>query len=157
MNRPQPDFDMKLKAARTIAEELVSWGYAENIDQVAEEIAKAATTTFDGYELAKELDFRGWDCDFQICEILNGFSYSLSNVLRDAEKKWATENNIQPPLPLGMSVVLNSKETGVIDKIYAGGPAKYAIKIDGDEQADTAQQRRRVVNFEDVKAAQSIP
>lgn len=145
---------MKIAAAKELVRELVNCNHlsANEADDAAKDIARCAHGPWtDGYSIAKWLDdHHGWDCNFGIAEILDGWSTVAGDALSTAEKEWAERVKPQPPFPNGTHVRISEKETGVIDGIYEYGPAKYLIKIDGDPQANTKSKSRRIVNFEDV-------
>lgn len=126
-----------------------------DIDGMADDLAACPSWhRDDGYKFASYLDHHHhWDCDFAIAEHLDDFSYVLDRVVTDAERLWAAENNIQPPFPNGTRVRFGA-ETGIIDKVYKHGVARYAIAVDGDPDAHGAKHSRRIVKFEDVTAVE---
>lgn len=153
-SRPRQLTDaMKKAAARDLAQELAEHGHinANEIEDAARDIAKHAHGPWtDGYTLAKRLDdYAGWDCNFGMAEVLDGWSTFSDDALRKAEKEWASRVNPTPPFANGTRVRVKD-EMGTIDGIYDYGPAKYLIKIDCDPRANTSEKSRRIVNFEDV-------
>jgi len=108
--------------------------------------------TCDGYCVMKEMDDDlGWEGSFEAAEILDGYGRLYQAILKHQQTLWAERNNIQPPLPIGASVVLRGhrgREAGVITGIYEYGPAQYLVRIEGGPENS-----RRVVNFEDVQPA----
>jgi hypothetical protein len=114
-------------------------------DAVAD-LIKHGRHHMDGYELAKALDdYAHWDCNFEMVEILDGFSSAVSSQIDRAEKDWANLTSPQPPHPIGTRVKLFRGELGTIDGIYEYGAAKYLVKIDG-----STGNGRRIINFEDA-------
>lgn len=155
MSEPRPKYsnEIALAAAKKLAAELAKEDLIESgtVEASAQDIAKYARPYADGYEIARELEkFAWWECDLQIAETLDGWSSIVRSHIEAAEKEWAERNNIQPPFPCGTRVSLNSQETGTITEIYKYGAAKYCIAIDGDPDANSSKQARRIVNFEDV-------
>jgi hypothetical protein len=156
MTEPRPNKltpEMAICAARNIAEDLARDGLIDDIEATVRDIAKHGRSHQDGYELAKILDARCyWDCDLATAEILDGFSSCAHREIEIAEREWASRNDITAPFPLDTAVKLHSGETGIITDIYKYGAAKFCIKIDGDAEANSPMQARRIVNFEDVAA-----
>jgi hypothetical protein len=147
-------------AASLVVDRLIRNGHLKETER-ASSIADLAgvcdihSRHLDGYQIAKRLDDgRGWDCDLQMAEDLDGLSYEIDRAIATAEKEWFERTKPQPPFPVGAQVAFGSGRatTGTIDGIYEHGPAKYAVKVDGDAEADTDTQRRSIVNFEDVRA-----
>lgn len=153
----RPKFSSEI--ARLAAEEVVSelvrnqlLTETERSDAI-DGIAKHGRPYIDGYELAKALDdFEGWDCNFEIAEVLEGFWSSCDAVLRKAQKQWAAAESIAPPLAVGTRVTFSRGRAGVIDGIYEHGAAQYLIKVDGDPLTDSPSKSRSIINFEDIKA-----
>lgn len=149
---PRPKFSpaIALAAAEAITDTLIRDGHltkSQRQDAVLD-IAKHARPHMDGYEIAKTLDsYEHWDCDFQMCEILDGFASECSDAIRKAEKEWAAATCPAPPHPIGTRVRIGTKETGEITGIYEHGSAKFLVKLDGGPKGDTS---RRIINFEDV-------
>ncbi|MBZ9600699.1 hypothetical protein [Phyllobacterium chamaecytisi] len=156
--RPKVNDEMRLAAAAVIAARLVKAGHIEAnaVDQHANDLAQYGGDSADGYELAKDLDRRAhWDCNLDMASILDGYSYEISIEVEKAQKAWAVENNIQPPLPIGARVSIKTFKgdaQGTIDGVYEYGPAKYTVKLDGETGST-----RRIVNFEDAKALETAP
>jgi hypothetical protein len=144
--------EMKQRIGAEIAADLLKGGHIEasQLEESAADIAKHGERHHDGYALAKRLDdYAYWDCDFQMAEALDQFSWLAHREIENAEKEWAAANNIQPPFPVGTRVVLKRGEAGEITGLYQ--PAKYLIKVDGDPHADAPSNSRRIVNFEDCE------
>lgn len=154
---PRPKFsaEIALIAATEVISGMIANGLLDG-DQRDDSIAglvKHARQHMDGYEIAKALDlYAHWDCNLEMAEALDDFSSEVRDAIDAAEKEWAARTNVQPPLPIGSRVQLRRGETGKITGIYEHGAAKYLVKIDGDPQADTSAQSRRIINFEDATA-----
>jgi hypothetical protein len=156
LHEPRPKFSPEI--ARMAAAEIV--GELIEARQIDEEQRGDATTDLtkhcrphsDGYALARRLeDYAGWDCNFEMAEILNGFSHTASEYVRKAEKAWAERTSPQPPYPIGTRVTLSRGETGTLDGIYDRGAAQYLVKLDGDKNAEPPHNSRCIINFEDAK------
>lgn len=156
MSIPRPKFSPELArfAAEDIVAELIKGGHldgAQRDDSVAD-LVKHGRSHEDGYQLAKNLDdYAHWDCDFQMCEILDGFACAVSSHITKAEKDWVALTAPQPPFPIGTRIRVGRSEPGEITGIYEYGAAKYLVKIDGDPRGAGPHGSRRVVNFEDAK------
>ncbi|PSH68560.1 hypothetical protein CU102_12410 [Phyllobacterium brassicacearum] len=156
--RPKVNDDMRLAAAVLIAEQLVQAGHVEasELEQHAADLAQYGRDSSDGYELAKDLENRAyWDCNLDMATILDGYSSALRSEVENAQKTWAGENNIQPPLLIGTRVSIRGFDgelQGTIDGVYAHGPAKFTVKLDGETGSC-----RRIINFEDAKVLETAP
>lgn len=136
MDRPKITKEMVLEAAKEIAEKL---------DCDAETIAEHYQHPMDGYELARELDCYAYlDLKMQDVEELDCMSSIVSDLHREAERKWAAENDIQPPLPIGTRIT-----QGVIDGVCDHSAARYLVKENGCTDAG----RFLLIRFEDAVAA----
>ncbi len=146
--------EMRRAAAERIIDRLGRSGHLTEAERApsVDDLAAVGERHMDGYQIAKRLDERGWDCDLQMADELDGFVHELDAELRKAERAWFERVRPAPPFPDGTRVAFGRGETGVIDRVSAHDPAKYAIKVDGDAEAHTAARRRRIVNFEDVRA-----
>lgn len=148
--------EMSKRAAQKVAAALCEAGCIvdSELSGCADDIATQATRYGDGYSLAKNLDdYCGWDCNFEMAEILNNFSHYASEEIAAAEKQWFAEHAPQPQFSSGTRIKIKSGEHGVVDGIYEYGHAKYLVKIDGDPRADGPSHSRRIIDFEDAEAA----
>lgn len=103
----------------------------------------------DGYDIAKALDsLRSWECTLDDAEKLDSMGWLVNQRLIESEKKWASDNNIRPPLPIGTEImpIYGHPVRHVIFGVYDYEPARYLVQADGVEG-------QFVVKFEDVKAA----
>ena len=140
--------EVALKLAGELAEaKLIG---SRDIDEYAYDLAGLNLGRWaDGYAVMKALE-NGHDREgsFAAAEILDGYSSSYGAALDRQQALWAERNNIQPPLPIGTSVVFGprmGREQGRITGIYEHGPAKYLVRIEGEPGNS-----RRILNFEDV-------
>jgi hypothetical protein len=137
---------MRRAAALNIADELVGQSdfEADQRDEIADDILSVAIGHMDGYEIAKALDDRKyWCCTLAIAETLDGFYVECDAELERAIAQWAAENPMEPPLPVGASVVVRNGR-GVISQVSPWHPATYIVRVG---------ERHLVVAFEDVKDA----
>ncbi len=136
MNRPKVTQETIAVAANLVA---------AKIDGDASAIAACYRHPMDGYALAKELERQAfWDLTMSDVEELDCMSGIVYELQRDAEKKWASENDIQPPFPSGTKLTC-----GVIGGICDHAAAKFLVK----EPGCTQDGRWLLVNFEDAVAA----
>jgi len=153
-DRPKrPTDEMKDRAAVKVVDALIKSGYlnAEDRDGAVRELMNVGGLWRDGYEIAKELDDRySWDCSMDMLEYLDRYHYDLHLLVEHAQKEWAAENNIQPPMEVGTRVNVKG-DTGVITGINEYGAAQFLVAIDGEKDM-AGGTRRRIVNFEDAKA-----
>lgn len=157
LHEPRPKFSPQIArlAAAEVVGELIEARHLQEDQRgdATDDIARYAGGRYsDGYAIAKRLDDRaGWDCNFEMAEILNGLSSTISHHIRQAEELWAARTSPQPPYPIGTRVRLSCGETGTLDGVYDHGAAQYTVKIDGDERTEPPTNSRRIVNFEDAK------
>jgi len=141
-NRPKVTEAMKLEAARLIAKDM---GAKENqIEEYASCIADNMHHT-DGFQIAYGMARGGFDgLTAEDVEHLDCAWSRLLMIHNEACKKWAMENNLLPPYPIGTITT-----QGAITGICPYGAAQYEIKPIGQDDATTGC-RRRIVCFEDV-------
>ena len=138
MDRPTITREMILEAAAQVAKHLN--------DGDPETIADHYTHPMDGYQLARELErWASWDITMRDAEELDSMSSIVGRLHQAAEKQWALENNIQPPLPVGTRI-----QRGVIEGVSEHMAARYLVKEDGCTQAG----RFLLVRFEDARAVE---
>lgn len=136
MDRPKITKEMIAEAAKEVA---------AKVNGDADSIAKHYQHPMDGYQLARELDRHCyWDLTMSDVEELDCMSGIVDQLHREAEKKWAQENNIQPPLPISTTI-----KEGVIEGICDHSAARYRVK----ETGCTQEGRWLLVKFEDAVAA----
>lgn len=135
--RPTATREIILKIAADVAIEL-----GESAD-CAEDIADAYMDCGpDGFRMAKELDFNGWDLSAGDIETLDGMQWDVSRTVTELEKAWVEENNIQPQLEIGTAI-----KEGVITGIYEHQPAYYMVK----ERGCTNDGRHLLIKFENAQ------
>lgn len=109
----------------------------------AEDIADAyACYGPDGFDIAKELDRNGCDLTADCVATLDGMQWGIGRAVRELEKVWFEENNIQPPLEIGTEI-----KEGVIIGIHEHQLAYYLVK----EYGCTNDGRRLLVRFENAQ------
>lgn len=135
MERPKISREIVIKAAERIA---------DDVGVSAATIANYYRNGMDGYELARALEsYEVCDMTMHEAEALDCMDMHVSELLAAAEKKWAEDYNIQPPLPIGAKIA-----QGVISGISEYGAAKYLVK----ENGCTQENRWLLVNFENAQA-----
>jgi len=106
------------------------------------ELCQCYSVFDNGFELAKSLESRfGWDISASDVEMLDCFDDMVQDLHRAECFKWAKDNNIYPPLPIGTMT-----NFGKITGIYTHDAAKYLIK-----EHDEIGTSRRIIKFEDVR------
>lgn len=147
---------MKKAVAAELVADLIEEGHLREsqTDDAIRDIMQCAHNGIGGYELAKELDSRcRWDCDLEMATVLDNYSFMARNHIDAAPWQWFEVEKPEPPAKPGdrVSFVWGREDhTGTIDSVFEHGAAQFAIKIDGDQAADTSSQRRAIVNWEDV-------
>lgn len=109
----------------------------------AADLASVYRGHMDGYELAKQLESRyGWIISVMDVEALDCMSSEVDALHRKVCIGWASENQIQPPLPIGTMTT-----RGEIAGIYEHEAATYRIRAHGETQ----EGRFLLVRFEDAQ------
>ncbi len=141
---------MAHEAALELAAELIKGAGSDNtLDELAGDIIKASRWNryMDGYELARTLETQcGWSPDASMVEDLDLFARLCDQRLAAAERLWASENPMDPPLPVGTQVK-HQWGTGVIADISKYKPYTYNVTI-ADKPSAFA-----LVTFEEARAA----
>lgn len=143
MDRPKVTREMIAEAAQELAGPN---GWDE--DRVAD-VAKTYRSHMDGYELAKNLESHCfWDISANDVAELDEVDSAVREIHRKACLKWAKDQNIQPPLPIGTMTT-----QGEIVGIYKHDAACYLVHEPG-----TPKSRHLIVEFEDARAIEpAIP
>jgi len=105
---------------------------------------------FDGYEFARELEkHAGWSIDRSMVDDLDQMESFVDELVREAERKWFAENDIQPPLPIGTRVFCSSrKRAGIIDAVCEHGCAQYLITPEEPTEQEKATRARWIIKYE---------
>lgn len=149
--------DMKLAAAAELVGDLIKEHHLDEQQRAGAiaDIARHASSSMDGYEIAKTLDDRCyWSCDLEMAEALDGYSHIAHKHLAAAQLAWFEAEKPTAPAEPGQRIEFKwggKAHTGTVDEIYAHGAAQFTVKVDGDEAADTSSQRRAIVNWEDCR------
>lgn len=153
--RPTANYEIKLAAAYAFLKEhpYIQDGMDEQdtLDLLADDLAMHSHESIDGYALAKNLeDAYHWeDIGAETVSQLDDFGSYIRTELLKAETKWATENHIEPPYPVGSRVQFFrgcELMQGVITEIDQHFPACYQIKT--DHSSDNC---RSIIKFEHVR------
>ena len=148
MARPSLKDDyVRRRAAEIILDEVCSWqgdvGESEKRG-IAEDLAAVASHYKDGYEMAKDLERKGWCCNSRLVEILDG--WWVGQAIEELTAQWVLCLNIQPLFSVGTVVEIGREgERGPIVNIDLKRAA-YGVRLPG-----MAENAWRVVNFEDAK------
>lgn len=152
--RPTVTDEMREQAAHKMLERLEKWGnfkYWASPTPLAD-LIKIASTSSNGYEIAKELENECWNVDSTLVEELDDFSSIIDGIHTEAVKQWVVSNNIKPPLTAGTKVSFTygwKTTTGVIanrdDYLNEG---KYLISRDDETRSGCFS----IVEFERVEA-----
>ncbi len=113
----------------------------------AEELFEVYFRGANGFELAKALEEdHNWTIGTPDVIRLDNLDFMVEEEHEVACKKWAQENNIAPPLPVGTQI-----KEGVITGVSNHRTATYEVKL--QDAVDTPQcSVRRYVNFEHAVA-----
>lgn len=102
----------------------------------------------DAYELAKDLENRGFDIDSDIVSNLESVYRDSRKIEQNYIKNWVIENNIEPKLNIGTEVKISKRyksESGTIKEVDRD-IAQYAVNT--PDQKETS---RWLINYEDLE------
>ncbi len=155
-NPPRPEINREIisKAAELFINEYqTSIPYeCENIDVIITQLLQHYAPHKNGFDLAKDLEWEGWDIDVETVQALDAFDSYVQDQIQIAEKEWLETNNIQPPLKTGTEVkyMHGKMKKGVITGIYKHRVGCYEIKADGHDDNKDGKMRH-VVKWEHVE------
>lgn len=162
MDRPKRNDDYVIKAAALdLVDELMAWANAKEPEraeyrEVAEGVMKEASF-HNGYELARNLERKGFEPDARLVEILDEASHLLYVAHDRGLKEWVKGWNIKVPFTLGQSVTIKHKGrvvSGSIAKLYAETAVCVVFCPELGHVERGFGSSGLVVNSEDVQAAE---
>lgn len=146
--------ETRMRAARIIALQLIGEAGVEgDLGEVAADIAKHCKYG-DGFQMAKDLERAGWDCNLEIAEVLDGFGSVIDREHNKYLAQYAKDHSIEEPFPVG-SLVNTCRGSGTITAIYEHRPLSYLVKIDGDARAEPPTNARLILWFDEVTVINS--
>lgn len=141
MNRPKKNTQIITTACQEMAQHLKNWTNI-NIDtaKLTNHLLKICenTTNFDGYHLAKKLEYRSY-CKItsETVEALDSMHAIISTHLRRAVQKWVNIQNIKPKYTMGQNIIIPEQTIYINkeDKIQINKDELYGtiIDINGDQ------------------------
>jgi len=152
--RPTWNTEMRMELAKVFGQQLYDW---TNKDTPLEKCIADCEEIFlyhsgnDGYDLAKEFDYRGYNPDAQLVEILEDVWGTKMSMLREAVKQWVKEDDIQPPYEVGTNMLWKYGHKMVEGVITGTHPetAQYQVAIPS-EGMTVEGGRKAVLNYEDA-------
>lgn len=87
--------EVNAKVAELLWPKVLTWLEGEDAD--IQDLVDAVNFNCDGYAIARELDYDGWDPDSDLVEILDQAEHFRYGVLKDLSILWVKENNLQGP------------------------------------------------------------
>lgn len=105
MKRPTINDDEIIKiAAAALAPKVIKWmksedwslGDSPTVEEVADDLEKAMRWGNDGYDIAKNLDTKGYSPDEQLVDVLSQAFTLTRNALIAAEVEWVKASGAQP-------------------------------------------------------------
>ncbi len=111
-----------------------------NVDKFCKDYASHYYGHCDGYEMAKDLERDGWDCDREWIDELEAIGSYIFEAERNAVHEWVKAYSPLPPFSIGLFIT-NGLITG-IDEV----DARYQVKVKGGDARS-----RRLVKFEDAE------
>jgi len=120
-----------------VLKSIISWMYhgkfsppQRELDDLKEDIFTAIQWSDDPFEIAKNLEQAGWDCDGELVDLLGCVSKYRSEAYEDfIQHKWILKYGVEPKLSAGDVVSFKYKgsfDTGEVTKIYPSS-AKYLV------------------------------
>lgn len=155
-NPPRPKIDKEIitKAAKVFIKDNIG---SLPDDIAAEDLVGHLVKHFadykNGFELAKDLEWEGWDIDAETVQVLDDFGNYVTKSLHQAEKEWIEQNNIQPPFPENTEVEYmygRVLRKGVITGIYPHRAGMYEIRENGHNDQEHGK-CRIILKWENVK------
>lgn len=145
------------KMVKLLAEEygklLNDWSEDNDLEGCIEDCKKHLRRNRNGYELAKDLEYKGYYPDAELVEILDSVDDSIRDLEKRASKEWVLAYEIKADFAIGDSCMVKygSKSVeGIIDGIDADtAHYKVIIPSDGMSQSDPSK-RRAVIKFENA-------
>lgn len=154
--RPVYNDEMKMELARRIGEQVFEWcgGETPLEDCIAstEHILECYCIGDNGYELARRFEDEGYCPDLELVEILDNAGAWRSAILRDATRKWVTENKIEPKFQIGDAVTVKCVNEVLVGEIagFRKDTAEYLVYI--PPKGWTKESRTKaVVKYEDAE------
>lgn len=120
----------------------------EEIEAFVSAIAKCHPYLCDGYELAKDMEWEGFDVDRSFVDDMDDVCDHISTALRNAVIKWGKEHCPVPPFEIGTELKVDGFdgiEYGIIEGIYEATCADYLVKMRECEHGG-----HRVIKFEEA-------
>lgn len=118
-NRPKLSDDAVRDAVvEALLESVMQWreieicGDAEEKEEVVADLKKALGWDYDGYQIAKNLDGRGWDPDAALVDILDNAGGAARKAHGDLCRAWVAAEKREGPA-VGAAVVVQNK-AGVV-------------------------------------------
>lgn len=119
---------------------------------VLTDLTRACSHRNDGYDIAHDLDSRGWSPDAELVDILDNFGMYKSTAFVKAQEEWVKSNGITPPFIAGTKVKAQwggNEIVGVVKVDEAGHyspTGQFALDVEG-------RQGSPIVKWEDCQAA----
>ena len=82
--------------------------YDSATESAINDIASVISGSRDGYEMARDLERKGWYCTSQMVEWLDGADYDLYSAHDQAVAEWVAAEGIKPSLAIGASVTFTT-------------------------------------------------
>lgn len=146
LKRPTFNDEMRLELAKIIGKEVYDWcnGDTDLEDCINDCNDVFRLETSNAFEMAKDLERKGYSPDAELVEIMDGVYYEQSRLVEKAVKQWVIDNDIQPPIKGQARVMVKygwNKVEGIIVGVYADR-ALYKVcipsegmTVDGDRSA----------------------
>ena len=148
--RPVLTDELKREVILKYIEENPNWLKNVNIDSCVDALMDVYSLHKDTFEMVKDLDrWHAWDTTREDLDELDGLDSDMSYALRNAVRKWVSDNNIEQPLENGLRVeCLSRRKTGIIEGTCSHSPGCYLIIPDETPKNPTT---RWICKFEEVK------
>lgn len=155
--------EVRMAAAEKIADELLHERPEDFSDDERETMIRDLESAIgfgDGYEIARDLEYRGWCPDRELVEKLDG-GYHLHNAYDEAVRLWVVRHQIHPQFAVGDRVVYDwyrgreySKRVPIEGEItrVERFKAQYLIFVESEGHVRTGLGTHGTyINFEDVR------
>lgn len=118
------DDEVTAYVAEKLADDVTNWldVHDENWDQERIEVVECLKDEYhygiDAYDFAKELEWRGFDCDRELVEILDDAGWYVREIHKKRLKEWVEENDVRPPYEIGNHIRYKWNNKEFVGEIY---------------------------------------
>lgn len=150
MNRPKFNDEMRKELAQIMGKVVSDWCQDTELEQCIEDSYDVLKWTHnsDGYELAKELDSKGYSPDSILVSDLDHISWDARRIEQRYIEQWVIDNGLKLDIAIGTEVKYNEWGNKFkVGKIVKHYPETLQYGVRTPEQSETSNY---IVNAEKV-------